>query len=204
MTPAQKRLKELRERASAASGKKWPNWPRSKPCPMNSATEFDEIEKSTPDLERRLRASQTAVEQEEAEQKTEQRAAAPDPEMRERIELRSRRPALRNFWSPGCRGAWSPVPRRNCVAAAEVARRGNPAGTLGFPGRARTRPNSAPRPGKAHRYADDLAVDDGHKSRPDQAGMCFRQFDCAEARASRNAEGDVAARTLQRDYKSRR
>lgn len=45
--------------------------------------ELDTIEKGTPDLERQIRGAQVAVDEEEAEQ----RAAAPDGEPGERIEL---------------------------------------------------------------------------------------------------------------------
>lgn len=89
MTPAQKRLKELRDRQSRER-QRMAELAQVETLSDEQRTEFDGIEAGTPDLERQLRAAQTAVEQEESEQKTETRAAAPDPEMRERIELRSK------------------------------------------------------------------------------------------------------------------
>ena len=54
--------------------------------------ELDSIESGTPDLERQLRAAVIAVEQEDAEQRDDgdKGGDAPDAEMRERVELRSR------------------------------------------------------------------------------------------------------------------
>ena len=50
-------------------------------------SELDGIEGATPDLERQLRAAQIAA---DTEGEAETRTAAPDTEMRERIELRSK------------------------------------------------------------------------------------------------------------------
>ena len=89
MTPAQKRLRELRERQSRERG-------RMAELGMVDAltdeqrSELDAIEAGTPDLERQIRAATIAVDQENAEQCTETRTHEPDAEQRERIELRSK------------------------------------------------------------------------------------------------------------------
>ena len=52
--------------------------------------ELDAIERGTADLERQIRAATVAVEDEDAEQRTETRTHEPDAEQRERIGLRSK------------------------------------------------------------------------------------------------------------------
>ena len=88
MTNAQKRLRDLRD---------WQSRERGRMAELSlidelsdeHRAELDTIEKSTPDLERQLRAAIVALEDEEKE--TETRAATePDAEQRERIELRSK------------------------------------------------------------------------------------------------------------------
>ena len=90
MTPAQKKLRELRARQSKERGK------MAELAIVDSLSdeqraELDEIEKGTPDLERQIRAAQIAVDDEEAEQRAEGAAARQpegDAEDRERAELR--------------------------------------------------------------------------------------------------------------------
>lgn len=89
MTKAQKRLAELRERQSKER-QRMAELGLAESLTDETRAELDTIEKSTPDLERQIRAATVAVEAEEAEQKTEEREAAPDAETRERIELRSK------------------------------------------------------------------------------------------------------------------
>ena len=88
MTPAQRKLRELRERQSRERGR-MAELALVDELTEEQRTELDTIERGTPDLERQIRAATVAVEQEE----TEQRQATidhPDGEQRERIELRSR------------------------------------------------------------------------------------------------------------------
>ena len=87
MSPTQKKLKELRERQSKE---------RQRMAVADSLTdetrsELDALETGTPDLERQLRAAQSAVDAEESEQRT----AGPidddgDAETRELAELRGK------------------------------------------------------------------------------------------------------------------
>ena len=92
MTPTQKKLKELRERQSRERQR------MAELAVVDALTdetrqELDGLETGTPDLERQLRAAQSAVEVEESEQRT----VAPindgvegDAENRELVELRSK------------------------------------------------------------------------------------------------------------------
>ena len=89
MTPAQRKLKELRERQSRER-QRMAELGLADSLTDETRAELDTIEAGTPDLERQIRAAQTAVEQEEAEQTVETRATEPDAEMRERVELRSK------------------------------------------------------------------------------------------------------------------
>ena len=91
MTDAQKRLRELRERQSKERGR------MAELALVDSLTteqrsELDKIEEGTPDLERQIRASQVAVDDEDAEAKRKGAEAnrTDDPEMRERLELRGK------------------------------------------------------------------------------------------------------------------
>lgn len=92
MTPAQKRLRELRERQSRE---------RQRMAELSvvdelndeQRAELDTIERGTPDLERQIRAAQIAVDDEDAEQRAAGAAARQpegDGEQRERAELRGR------------------------------------------------------------------------------------------------------------------
>ena len=88
MTNAQKRLRDLRDRQSRERGR-MAELSLIDELSDEHRAELDTIEKSTPDLERQLRAAIVALEDEEKE--TETRAATePDAEQRERIELRSK------------------------------------------------------------------------------------------------------------------
>lgn len=117
MTPAQKRLRDLRERQSRE---------RQRMAEMaivdeltdEQRQELDGIEKGTPDLERQIRAAVVAVEDEESEQRT---AANdnPDAEQRERLELRSKA-QLTNFLLAAARGRMVDGPEAELAAAAGV------------------------------------------------------------------------------------
>ena len=90
MTPAQKRLTELRNRQSTERGK-MAELSRVDSLTDEMRSELDTIEKATPDLERQIRAAMIAADDEEAEQRAAGAAArAPegDAEARERAELR--------------------------------------------------------------------------------------------------------------------
>ncbi len=88
MTPAQKRLRELRERQSKERGR-MAELSCVDELTDEQRTELDTIERSTPDLERQIRAAVISLEDEEREAET-RAATEPDAEQRERIELRSK------------------------------------------------------------------------------------------------------------------
>ena len=92
MTPAQKRLRELRERASKER-QRMAELANEESLTDETRAELDRIEAGTPDLERQLRAAQKAVDAEEAEQRAAGAAARQpegDAEDRERSELRAK------------------------------------------------------------------------------------------------------------------
>ena len=89
MTKAQKKLKELREKQSRER-QRMAEIGLADELTDETRSELDTIENGIPDLERRLRAAQVALDLEEQEQHVETRDAEPDTEMRERIELRSK------------------------------------------------------------------------------------------------------------------
>ncbi|MCY4500149.1 MAG: phage major capsid protein [Alphaproteobacteria bacterium] len=116
MTPAQKKLKELRERQSRER-QRMAELGIADSLTDETRAELDAIEAGTPDLERQLRAAQTAVEQEETEQRTEARTEAPDAEMRERIELRGKA-SLGTFLAAAAKGRLPDGPEAELIAAA--------------------------------------------------------------------------------------
>ena len=89
MTTAQKRLRELRERQSKERGR-MAELSREDSLTDETRAELDTIEASTADLERRVRAATSAVQDDEREAKIKGATDQPDAELRERIELRSR------------------------------------------------------------------------------------------------------------------
>ena len=98
MTKAQKRLRELRERQSKER-QKMAELSLVETLTDEQRSELDGIESGTPDLERQLRASQTALETEEREAKDKggDAPATGDAEQRERIELRNKASVGRYF-----------------------------------------------------------------------------------------------------------
>ena len=88
MTPAQKRLRELRERQSKERGR-MAELAVADNLTDETRAELDGIEKGVPDLERQLRAAQIAVETEETEQRTATPAYDGDGEDRELRDLRA-------------------------------------------------------------------------------------------------------------------
>ena len=90
MTPTQKRLRDLRERQSRER-QRMAELALADSLTDETRAELDQIENGTPDLERQLRAAQSAADVEEQEQRaTPTGGNELDAEMRERIELRSR------------------------------------------------------------------------------------------------------------------
>ena len=89
MTPAQKRLRELRERQSKER-QKMAELGLVETLSDEQRSELDTIESGTPDLERQVRAATVAVETEETEQRTAVIADDGDAENRELRELRSK------------------------------------------------------------------------------------------------------------------
>ena len=88
MTPAQSKLKALRERQSRERGR-MAELAIVDDLTDETRTELDTIEKGTADLERQIRAAVIAVETDEREAET-RAADEPDTEQRERIELRNK------------------------------------------------------------------------------------------------------------------
>ena len=163
MTPAQKKLKELRERQSRERGR-MSELGLADALTDETRSELDGIEKGTADLERQLRAAQVAVDQEEGEQQTEQRAAVPDAEHRERIELRGKA-SLGAFLTAAAKGRLPDGPEGELLAAAGV-RAGQIPLELWDVGR----------PAEQRQVREDRATADrgtwhrGRQSRPDPAG----------------------------------
>ena len=89
MSPAQKRLRKLRERQSKER-QRMAELGMAESLDDETRQELDRIEAGTLDLERQLRAAQVAVENEDRDSKIEAGIEAPDAEQRERIELRGR------------------------------------------------------------------------------------------------------------------
>ena len=123
MTPTQKRLRDLRDRHSRERGR-MAELSLADELNDEQRGELDAIEKSTPDLERQLRAAGVALEIEEKE--TETRAVDnPDAEQRERIELRSKA-MLTNFFLNAARGRLVDGPEAELQAAAGINGHGIP------------------------------------------------------------------------------
>ena len=94
MSPAQKKLRSLRDKQSR-DRQKMAEFAVVDSLSEEQRSALDEIEKSTPDVERQLRAAQVAVEAEEAEAAAKGAEGAKggdkgDPEQREKLELRSK------------------------------------------------------------------------------------------------------------------
>ena len=118
MTPAQKKLKELRERQSRER-QKMAEFGLADTLTDEQRSELDTIEAGTPDLERQIRAATVAVEAEEAAQETETRDN-PDAEHRERVELRSKA-MLGRYLASAARGRLPDGAEAELAAAAGVA-----------------------------------------------------------------------------------
>ncbi len=101
MTEAQRRFRELRERQSKER-QRMAELAVADSLTDETRAELDSIEKSTPDLERQIRAAMAALESEEREAET-TKANAPDAKQRERVELRSKA-SLTNFLTAALSG----------------------------------------------------------------------------------------------------
>ncbi len=121
MTDAQRRLRELQDRASRER-QRMAELAGADALTDETRAELDRIEGGTPDLERQIRAAKVAVDAEEAAQRTEQRAAGPDAdaETREREELRGRA-RLTNYVLAAMRGALPSGAEAEYAAAAGAA-----------------------------------------------------------------------------------
>ena len=117
MTPAQKKLRELRERQSKERGR-MAELAIVDELNDEQRAELDTIERGTPDLERQIRAAVVGVEAEEREAET-RTADAPDAEQRERLELRSKA-QLTNYLLAAARGRMVDGPEAELSAAAGV------------------------------------------------------------------------------------
>ena len=89
MTAAQKKLRSLRDRQSKERGR-MAELGLADELTDETRAELDGYEAGTADLERQLRAATVAVDDEDRAAIIERGTAPPDPELRERIELRSR------------------------------------------------------------------------------------------------------------------
>ena len=123
MTEAQKRLRDLRDRQSRER-QRMAELSLVDELSDEQRSELDNLEKSTPDLERQLRAATVALEDEEKE--TETRAATePDAEQRERIELRSKA-MLTNYLLAAARGRMVDGAEAELQAASGISGHGIP------------------------------------------------------------------------------
>ena len=123
MTNAQKRLRNLRDRQSRERGR-MAELSLIDELGDEHRAELDNLEISTPDLERQLRAATVALEDEEKESET-RAADNPDAEQRERIELRSKA-KLTNFLLNAARGRMVDGAEAELQSAAGVSGHGVP------------------------------------------------------------------------------
>ena len=123
MTPAQKRLRDLRDRQSR-DRQRMAELAVADELTDETRAELDQIEKATPDLERQIRAASVALETDEREAET-RAATAPDAEQRERIELRSKA-KLTNFLLNAARGRMVDGAEAELQSAAGVSGHGVP------------------------------------------------------------------------------
>ena len=123
MTPTQRRLRDLRERQSRER-QRMAELAVAAELTDETRAELDQIEKGTPDLERRLRAVTVALEQEDAEAET-RAIVSPDAEQRERIELRSKA-MLTNYLLAAARGRMVDGAEAELQAASGISGHGIP------------------------------------------------------------------------------
>ena len=117
MTNAQRRIRELRDRQSRER-QRMAELAQVDELTPELREELDTIEKSTPDIERQIRASSIALEEEERAAEAKE-TKEPDTEMRERIELRGKA-QLTNFLMAAARGRMVDGAEAELSAAAGV------------------------------------------------------------------------------------
>ena len=123
MTSAQKRLRDLRDRQSRERGR-MAEFSLVDELTDEHRAELDNLEKSTADLERQLRAATVALEDEDREAET-RAVDEPDAEQRERVELRSKA-QLTNYFLSAARGRMADGAEAELQAAAGVGGHGIP------------------------------------------------------------------------------
>ena len=123
MTPAQKRLRDLRGRQSRERGS-MAELALVDELSEEQRSELDQIERGTPDLERQVRAAVIAVEDGERDAET-RSIEHPDAEKRERLELRSKA-MLTNFLLAAARGRMVDGAEAELQAAAGINGHGIP------------------------------------------------------------------------------
>ena len=114
MTPAMKRIRELRDRQSRER-QRMAELSLVDELTPELRDELDQIERATPDVERQIRAAQIAADDEVVET----RDLGPDTEMRERIELRSRA-SLTNYLVAAMAGRQVSGPEAELQSAAGI------------------------------------------------------------------------------------
>ena len=135
MTPIQKRLRDLRDRASKERGT-MAEMALVDELTTEQRHALDLIEKGTSDLERQIRAATVALGTEEREAET-RAANEPDNEMRERVELRSKA-QLTNFFMAAARNRMVDGAEAELQAAAGVSGHGIPLELWDVPTKQRT------------------------------------------------------------------
>ena len=123
MTPAQKRLRDLRDRQSRERGR-MAELSLVDELSDEQRSELDTIERGTPDLERQTRAAVISLEDEEREAET-RAANDPDAEQRERIELRSKA-MLTTYFMNAARGRLADGAEAELQAASGISGHGIP------------------------------------------------------------------------------
>ena len=123
MTPAQRRLRNLRDRQSRERGH-MAELSLVDELSDEQRGELDTIERGTPDLERQVRAATVALEDEEKEAET-RAATEPDAGQRERIELRSKA-MLSNYLMNAARGRMADGAEAELQSAAGISGHGIP------------------------------------------------------------------------------
>ena len=132
MTPAMKRIRELRDRQSRER-QRMAELSLVDELTPELREELDKIERATPDIERQIRAAQIAADDEVVET----RELEPDAETRERIELRSRT-RLTNFLLARAQGRLVSGPEAEFSAACDTESGDIPVDLFGMSSELRT------------------------------------------------------------------
>ena len=203
MTPAQKRLKELKDRQSKER-QRMAELGMADSLTDETRAELDGIETGTPDLERQLRAATVAAEAEEAEQRAAGAKAGPGPadgEDRERLELRSK-VSLAGYLSAAVESRGATGPEAEYNAAVKIPLVGRNGGTsfpleLLAPMEARATTNvdvmTSPRRWLDRLFADACAVKLGITMESVPAGSASYPVTTAGASAAQRQRSTDAA-----------